>query len=66
MQIIKHLARVCALESSTAGHASRESVRARLVAEGFPVVDCANYLVLLNFVLAQGAGAQEAFCGTAG
>ena len=42
MQIIKHLARVCMLESSTAGHIIRESVRARLVAEGFPVVDCAK------------------------
>ena len=49
------------LESSTTRHVSRESVRARLVAEGYPVVDCANYLVLLNFVIAQGVGAQEAF-----
>ena len=61
MQIIKHLARVCMLESSTAGNVSRESVRARLVAEGFPVVDGASYLVLFNFVIAQGVGAQEAF-----
>ena len=56
MQIIKHLARVCALETSTAGSVCRESVRARLLAEGFLVVDCANYIVLLNFVIAQGAG----------
>ena len=35
MQIIKHLARVCALETSTAGSVCRESVRARLLAEGF-------------------------------
>ena len=55
MQVIRQLASVCALEGTVSSQASVATVRARLSAVGFPVAECANFEVLLEFVTLQGA-----------
>ena len=61
MQIIKHMSRVCMIETNAAGEVLLESVRARLTAEGFPGIEAPGFQVLLRFVIDQGAGGEHAF-----
>ena len=60
MQIIKHMSRVCMSERNAAGEVILESVRSRLLAEGFHGTDSPAFHALLRFVIEQGAGGEHA------